>query len=41
MNEKEMICNCDFKADDIKKFEEHRDVCVTVGTDEWESKTTR
>lgn len=41
MDEEKMICNCGFKADDTKKFEQHIDTCIEVGTDEWEANTTK
>ena len=41
MEKEKMICNCGFKAVDREQFEEHIDTCVSVGTDEWESNTTR
>lgn len=41
MSGKKMKCNCGFKAKDKPEFEKHINICESVGTDEWETNTTR
>ena len=41
MKKEKMICNCGYEASNLEDWEDHIDICESVGTDEWDAITTR